>query len=58
MKQLQRIIDDLDKQPIQKYGAITGRYTDADIVYHLHSVYGGTVKKCSAEIEIPKNRLY
>ncbi len=58
MKQLQRKINDLDKQPIQKYGAITGRYTDADIVYNLRNVYGGVIKKCSVEIEIPKKRLY
>lgn len=58
MKQLQRKIADLDKQPIQKYGAITGRYTDGDIVYDLRSVYGGVVKKCGAVIEIPKGRLF
>lgn len=58
MKQLQRKITDLDKQPIQKYGAITGRYTDGDIVYDLRSVYGGVVKKCGAVIEIPKSRLF
>jgi hypothetical protein len=58
LKQLQRKINDLDNQPIQKYGMITGRYTDKDIVYNLYNVYGGTVKKCSAEIEIPKSRLF
>ncbi len=58
MEQLQRKITDLDKQPIQKYGAITGRYTDGDIVYDLRSVYGGVVKKCGAVIEIPKSRLF
>lgn len=59
LKQLQRKISDLDKQSIQKYGAITGRYMDAaDIVYNLRNVYGGVIKKCSVEIEIPKKRLY
>lgn len=58
MKQLQRKISDLDKLPIQKYGMITGRYTDEDIVYDLRNVYGSVVKKCSAEIEIPKSRLF
>ena len=58
LKQLQNIISGLDNQPIQKYGSITGRYTDGDIVYYLRNVYGGAVKKCSVEIEIPKHRLY
>lgn len=58
MKQLQRKINELDQQPIQKYSAITGRYTDSDVVYYLRNVYGGTIKKCSIEIEIPKARLY
>lgn len=60
MKQLQRKINELDQQPVQKYSAITGRYTDTDtdVVYYLRNIYGGTIKKCSIEIEIPKVRLY
>ncbi len=58
MNQLRKIINNLDGQPVRKYSSITGRYTDGKIIYHLRDVYGGAVKKCSAEIEIPKDMLY
>lgn len=58
MNQLRKIINDLDGQPVRKYSSITGRYTDGKMIYHLRNVYGGAVKKCSAEIEIPKDMLY
>ena len=40
MKQLQRIINSLDKQPVNKYSAITGRFYDEEIVYVIKNAYG------------------
>ena len=58
MKQLRKIINDLDKQPIQKYSMIAGRYVDNDITYNIRNIYGKAEKKCCLDIELPKTTLY
>lgn len=58
MNSLRQIINDLDKQPIQKYGALAGRYFSDGINYIIRDIRGGTAKRCTVDIEIPVNRLF
>lgn len=58
MNSLRQIINDLDKQPIQKYGALAGKYYSDGISFVIRNIRGGAVKRCTVDIEIPTGRLY